>query len=54
MLPQPGGGGCRVATQQFRDQRVKSRRMVHMDAVRDLMRDGGAADEDWRQISRQL
>src|SRR3546814_14385075 len=41
---QPGARGGDVAIVQFADQRVKGRTMVNVPQMRDLVRDGGAAD----------
>src|SRR3546814_3902975 len=41
---QPGARGGDVAIVQFADQRVKGRTMIHVPQMRDLVRDGGAAD----------
>src|SRR3546814_5208301 len=41
---QPGARGGDVAIVQFAYQRVKGRTMVHVPQMRDLVRDGGAAD----------
>ncbi len=46
---QPCPRSCRVALVQLFDQRVEFRPVIHMDSVRDLMRDGGPPHEIGRQ-----
>ncbi len=45
LRPQPAVGGVRVPFEQVGDQRVEGGAVMHMDAVRDLMRDGRATNE---------